>query len=79
MLNALVMLVLLLLGTIILASIIPLITVIWLKLKKNTETKTIYLFSEELFESEYPDTSNWRYWNEQYEKEKQEEFRKQLP
>ena len=79
MLNSLVMLVLFMLGTIICASIIPLITVIWFKVKKNTETKTIYLFSCELFEAEYPDARYWHCLNEQYEKKKSEEFCKQLP
>ena len=79
MLNALVMLVLFVLGTAICASIIPLITVICFKVKKNTETKTIYVFSGELFEAEYPDSSHWNYLNEQYEIKKSEEFCKQLP
>lgn len=79
MLNSLVMLVLFVLGTIICASFIPLLTVIWFKVKKKTETKTIYLFSSELFEAEYPDASHWNYLNEQYEKKKSEEFCKQLP
>jgi len=74
MLDSLVILVLLMLGTIICASIIPLITVIWLNGKKKH-----YRFSRELFEAEYPDTNHWRYLNEQYEKKKAEEFSKELP
>lgn len=79
MFKSLVMLVLFVLRTIICASIIPLITVIYFKGKKHRETKTIYLFSSELFEAEYPDKSYWHYLNEQYEKNKSEELCKQLP
>lgn len=72
-------LVLFTLGLFLCASLIPLITVIMLKLKKADETKKVYLFSSELFETEYPNTSHWHYLNEQYEKRKSEEFSKQLP
>lgn len=72
MLYALVALMFFVLVPVIGVSIVPLITIIWFKVKKP-KTITIFLFSSELFEAEYPD-SYFDYLNGEFEKKKSEVY-----
>ena len=45
-------------------------------MKKN---KKGFIFPKELFEFEYPDTKLFKYWKEQFEMKKLEEYSKPLP
>lgn len=49
MINSLIVFLVFVLGVSLCASIIPLITLIVFKLKRNKKTKTIYIFPNELF------------------------------
>lgn len=79
MINALIVFVVYVLVASVCASIVPLITLIVFKLKRNKKTEFIYIFPYELFEAEYSNTNCLKHLNEQYEKRKSEEFAKQLP
>lgn len=79
MINALIVFVVYVLVVSVFASIVPLITLIVFKLKRNKKTEFIYIFPYELFEAEYSNTNCLKHLNEQYEERKSEEFVKQLP
>ena len=48
-------------------------------LKNDGQTTISYMFSKKLFEIDYPDTSFFHYWNEQYEMKREAELCKPLP
>ena len=78
MLYALAAIMFFVLVTVIGVSIVPLITVIWFKVKKP-KTITIFLFSSELLEAEYSD-SYFAYLNGDFEEKKSEVYNgMQLP
>ena len=81
MLRLLMYCILLTLGIIGCASVVPIINVVLFKIKEIKEgkkTRTIYKFSSELFETEYSETM-WQEYNDKYEKRKYEEYIKKLP
>lgn len=79
MLKYILILALYVLGIIVCSSIVPLCMLIVYKLKNDEQTTISYIFSRELFETDYPNMSFFQYWNEQYEMKRAEELCKPLP
>jgi len=81
MLNLLTTFVLVMLGLYLLITIIVIVesAIYMLILKKQNKNKKVFIFPKELFEFEYPDTKLFKFWKEQFEMKKLEEYSKPLP